>query len=167
LTDDRVVVGRLGKPHGVRGEVMLRTERDDLSLFASGATFETSGRVLTIERVRRHHGNLIVLFEGFSDRDGAEQLRGLELAVSRERVRLDVDEWWANDLVGCRVVDRSGMELGAVVAVEDGVAHARIVVESPSGRVEVPFVDDLVPEVDASTSVVVVDLPDGWWGDVG
>ena len=144
---------------------MLRTERDDLSLFASGTTFHTDGRVLTVERVRRHHGNLIVLFEGVADRTEAEALRGTELSVPRADVRLDADEWWANDLVGCRVVDPSGAELGTVTGVEEGVAHARIVVDAPSGRFEIPFVDDLIPSVDPSVGVVVVDLPDGWWGE--
>ncbi|NND84573.1 MAG: 16S rRNA processing protein RimM [Acidimicrobiia bacterium] len=165
MTDDRVVVGRLGKPHGVRGEVMLRTERDDLSLFAPGTEFATPSGTLTVGGVRRHHGNLIARFEGVADRDAAEMLRGIELSVERSDVRLDDDEWWTTDLVGCRIVDVNGTERGTVTAVEDGVAHARIVVDSGHGSVEVPFVDELVPEVDAEARVVVVDLPDGWWAD--
>ena len=143
----------------------MRIERDDLSLFAPGASFATDRGELTVARSRRHHGNLILAFEGVGDRDAAEALRGLELAVQRSSVGLDDDEWWTGDLVGCRVVDGSGDQLGSVVGVEDGVAHARLLVDIGEETVEVPFVDEFVPQVDVTGRIVVVDLPDGWWGE--
>lgn len=157
------MVARLGKPHGVRGEVTVRSERDDLSLFAPGASFETPAGTLVVSRVRRHHGRLIMGFEGVDDRAGAEGLRGTLLEADRADVPLDTDEWWATDLVGCRVVDGSGAELGVVAGVEEGVGQDRLVVEGPGGVVRIPFVGELVGEVDVPGGVVVVDVPEGWW----
>lgn len=143
----------------------MRIERDDLSLFAPGVTFATDRGDLTVSRARRHHGNLILAFEGVDDRDAAEALRGTQLTAERAAVRLDDDEWWSGDLVGCRVVDTTGAAVGTVAAVEEGVAHARLLISMGGETVEVPFVDAFVPEVDPGEGTVVIDLPDGWWTD--
>lgn len=144
---------------------MLHPERDDLSLFASGTSFDTPRGSLVVDRIRRHHGAAIVLFEGLQDRTQAEELRGIELRVARADVSLASDEWWASDLVGCAVVGRDGTRLGEVLDVVEGVAQDRLVVEGSHGVVEIPFVDELVPEVDPAAGRVVVDVPEGWWGE--
>ena len=76
---------------------MLHPERDDLSLFASGTSFDTPRGSLVVDRIRRHHGAAIVLFEGLQDRTQAEELRGIvpEVDPAAGRVVVDVPEgWW-------------------------------------------------------------------------
>jgi 16S rRNA processing protein RimM len=143
-----VTVGRIGRPHGLRGEVTVLPESDDSTRFSPGATLTTDdGRRLVVVAVSQYRDKgLIVAFEGVSDRNQAEALRGAVVgAPASTRRSLDEGEFWPDDLVGLEAVDPDGAVLGAVAAVDFGSAQDRIVVRTIDGRdVLVPFVDDLV-----------------------
>ncbi len=157
---DVVVVGVVGKPHGVKGEVLFHPGSDDASLFEQGRVFETDRGQLTVVGSRRHHAKFILLFEGLDDRTGAEALRGLDLRLTPLEVPLDDDEWWPSDLVGCRVILVDGTDVGEVVGVVPGGSQDRLIISTPA-TVEIPFVQALVPDVDIERRRVTIDPPEG------
>jgi 16S rRNA processing protein RimM len=169
---DATVVARIGKPHGLNGEVtvQLHTTDPDARL-AVGAVLDTEAatgtgvpRALTVRSTRVHNGIWLVAFEEIPDRTGAESLRGTRLVVEGPApVPDDEDDVWAEaDLVGLRVVDPQGAVLGEVAGLVVGAAQDRLVVRLPDGRsAEVPFVEAIVPEVDVEGGRVVLDAPPG------
>ncbi len=137
---------------------------DDPHRFGPGDDFVTDpdGRTLEIERAQPMKGGHLVSFVGVESRDEAESLRGQRLTIALESRRaLDAGEFWREDLIGLDVRDQAGVSLGRVVEVVLGDAQDRLTVETPQGRrADVPFVDALVPVVDAENGfVVVVEIP--------
>jgi 16S rRNA processing protein RimM len=115
------------------------------------------GSRLLIERVRRSDDLLLVRFGGHSDRRAADALRGADLYIPEdERRPLGPGEFWPDELVGLTVRAPDGAPLGRVGQVVEGAAQFRLVVETPAGEVEVPFVAELVPEVDPAGGFLVV-----------
>ncbi|PKH44445.1 ribosome maturation factor RimM [Nocardioides alpinus] len=167
-----VVVGRIGKPHGIRGEVTLdvRTDEPDRR-FAPGTTIRAEApagadrrpSTLTVTRARWHQGTLLVTFEELDDRNAAEAVRGTVLygTLGRDEKPEDPDEYYDHQLIGLAVVDVDGAHLGEVKAVVHGSAQDLLTVRTPDGRdTLVPFVSALVPEVDLEAGrVVVADRP--------
>ena len=163
MSDDRSVVGAVGRAHGLRGEVEVWGVSDDLSALDEGRVFpRADGSQLTVRSVRRHHQKVLVAFHEIADRTAAEALRGTDLTIpSHERRTLDVDEYWPEDLVGLPVFDTGGVEVGVVVDLVVGGAQDRLVIETSEGSREVPFVAAIVPVVDVAGRRIVVDPPDG------
>lgn len=169
-----VVVGRVGRPHGLKGEVTVEVRTDSPERrFAPGVHLRgETGRDTTAPRaavadlevasVREHQGRLLVRFDGFADRDGAETLRGtlLHTSVPADETPEDPDEFYDHQLVGLRAEDLDGHHLGEVVRVVHG-AQDLLEVRTPQGHHGlVPFVAALVPEVDVPGGrVVVADRP--------
>jgi 16S rRNA processing protein RimM len=166
-----VVVGRIGKPHGVRGEVTVEVRTDEPDRrFAVGTTLRAerpSGQAapwpeLTIAGTRWHRSTLLVDFEELPDRTAAESARGLLLhvAVPADESPDDPDEYYDHQLVGLAAEDLDGRPLGEVSAVLHG-AQDILQIRTPDGRdTLVPFVAALVPEVDVPGGrVVVADRP--------
>lgn len=170
--DIEVVVGRIGKPHGIRGEVTLdvRTDEPDRR-FAPGTTLRAEApagadrrpTALTVERARWHQRTLLVTFEELADRNAAEAVRGTVLfaTIGHDELPEDPEEYYDHQLVGLAVVDLDGTPLGEVKAVVHGSAQDLLTVRTPDGRdALVPFVSALVPEVDLEAGrVVVADRP--------
>ncbi|VXB78275.1 ribosome maturation factor RimM [Nocardioides sp. AX2bis] len=166
-----VVVGRLGKPHGLRGEltVELRTDEPERR-FAVGARLRTEPprggsfphRALEVTATRWHQGVLLATFSGIEDRTTAESARGVLLRADvdpSERPE-DPEEFYDHQLVGLAVHDLDGTRIGEVTGLQHG-AQDLLVVRTPDGRdALVPFVSALVPEVDLDARrVVVADRP--------
>jgi 16S rRNA processing protein RimM len=169
VEDSDVVVARIGKPHGLRGEVTVQLHTDDPeSRFALGAVLDTraapgSGvpRALTVRSTRVHKGTWLLGFEEIPDRTGAESLRGTRLVAPAQPTE-DGDGWYEEELVGLTVVDRHGARLGEVTGLEVGPAQDLLVVRLDTGTdAYLPFVEAIVPEVDIEGGRVVVDPPDG------
>jgi 16S rRNA processing protein RimM len=170
--DIEVVVGRIGKPHGIRGEVTVdvRTDEPDRR-FARGTTIRAEApagadrrpSALTVTRARWHQGTLLVTFEELADRNAAEAVRGtlLYATLGRDEVPDDPDEYYDHQLVGLDVVDLDGTPLGTVTALVHGSAQDLLTVRTPDGRdALVPFVTALVPDVDlVAGRIVVADRP--------
>jgi 16S rRNA processing protein RimM len=162
-----LVVGRIGHAHGVKGEVSVEVRTDDPDRrYAVGSVLATDPRErgpLTVEGARAHHGRLLVRFAGVEDRTAAEALRGTLLVVDSADVgETAEDEWWDHDLVGLTAVTTDGRTLGAVADVVHVPGSPLLSVVDEEGReVLVPFVADIVPEVDVAGGRLVVDPPPG------
>ncbi len=163
-----VIVGRIGRPHGLRGEVTVAVSTDDPEhRFAPGAVLETdpAGRgPLTVTGMRRSGPVLVVGFAGIADRDAAESLRGTLLTADSSLLPVpdDPDEFYDHQLVGLSVLDRAGTVLGTVVEVLHPPASPVLAVDRPDGSQElVPFVSAIVPVVDLDAGSLVVEPPDG------
>lgn len=173
-----VVVGRIGRPHGVKGAatIEVRTDEPD-KRFAVGARLLTdSGLDLTVASATWHSGRLLVTFEGYEDRTAVEQLRNALVSVDRpadERPE-DPEEFYDSDLEGCEVVvdgsdsdsDSDGVVIGAVIGVVREVSHLPgqdlLVVVTPDEReVLIPFVSEFVPQIDVSAKRIVITPPEG------
>ena len=164
----QVTVGRIGRPHGVRGDVVVGVRTDEPELrFAPGSRLDTdpvSVGPLTVVGCRWHSGDLLVRFEGISDRTAAAELVGTWLLADSATFAAldDPDVFRDGDLVGlcARTVD------GAVVGTVTDVLHhgQDVLVIKPSaraGQILVPFVKAIVPEVDLAGGVLVIDPPEG------
>ena len=168
------VVARIGKPHGLRGEVTVRLHTDQperrLAVGAVLATEAEAGRgvprALTIRSTRVHRGIWLVGFDEVPDRTGAEGLRGTRLVIDEAddapAADDDEDAFTEDELAGLTVVDPAGVVLGEVAGLDLGTAQDRLVVRLADGReVLVPFVEAIVPTVDVEGGHVVVDAPPG------
>ena len=170
--DIEVVVGRIGKPHGLRGEVTLDVRTDEPERrFAPGTTLRAQAPAgadrrptsLTVARARWHQSTLLVTFEELADRNAAEAARGtvLHATLAHDETPEDPEEFYDHQLVGLDVVDLDGAPLGTVKALVHGSAQDLLTVRTPDGRdTLVPFVTALVPEVDLDAGrIVVADRP--------
>jgi 16S rRNA processing protein RimM len=163
-----VVVGRIGRPHGIRGEVTVevRTDSPD-DRFAPGSVLVTEpARLgpLTVAAVRWHSGRLLLLVEGLHDRNGAEALRGAVLSAEVDDADApeDPEEFFDHQLRGLSVVTVAGAVIGTVDDVIHLPSQDLLSVRREDGReVLVPFVAEIVPEIDVDARRVVVDLPPG------
>ena len=160
-----VVVGRIGRPHGVKGAatIEVRTDEPD-KRFAVGARLLTdSGLDLTVASATWHSGRLLVTFEGYDDCTAVEQLRNVLVSVDRpadERPE-DPEEFYDSDLEGCEVVVD-----GAVIGVVREVSHLPgqdlIVVATLDEReVLIPLVYAFVPQIDVSAKRIIITPPEG------
>ena len=153
MSPGRLEVGRIGKAHGLRGEVVLdaTTNRDER--FRPGSVLYVRDEARTIATARRHQERWLVRFDGVDDRTAAEGLRGA-IVTGDPLDAADDGELWVHELVGAHVVDRSGGDLGTVTAVEANPAHDLLVTD---GGMLIP----IVFVVEQSPGRVVVDLPEG------
>jgi len=162
----QVVVARIGKAHGLRGEVTVQvlTGAPD-ERFVPGATFVTepvAAGPLVLRSARDHNGILLLGFEHTDDRTGAEALRGIKLLADALEDDGDEDAWYERDLVGLKAVTVGGEEVGEVTALESRPAQDLLVLRLTDGRqARVPFVTAIVPEVDIAGGRVVLDPPAG------
>jgi 16S rRNA processing protein RimM len=168
----RLVVARVGRAHGIHGEVTieLRTDvpdrrfRPGVELFtvAPARSATPVPTTLTLRSVRDHNGVLLLSFEGIDDRNAAEDLRGLMFEVEIDEDEQEPDAWYDHQLIGLAAVDPVGEPLGEVVAVEHPGAQDRLIVRRPDGVLRmVPFVTAIVPTVDVRGGRVVIDAPAG------
>ncbi|MEV0406941.1 ribosome maturation factor RimM [Actinoallomurus sp. NPDC050550] len=161
-----LAVGRIGRAHGVRGEVSVEASTDDPGVrFAPGSSLATDpARLgpLTVESVRPHTGRLLVRFAGIDDRTAAEALRGVVLLVDSADIPPsdDPDEFHDQELIGLLAVTTDGTEVGEVIDVEH-LGQDLLVIRRPGGDALVPFVRALVPEVDVPGGRIVLDPPPG------
>ncbi len=168
-----VVVGRIGKAHGIRGEVSVELRTDEPERrFEIGATLSTEtqaggvphgpGRpqTLTVGSTRWHQSRLLVTFTEIKDRTGAEAARGLILhtEVDADETPEDPEEFYDHQLVGLAVVTAAGDPVGELVEVVHGTAQDLLSVRARDGReILVPFVSELVPTVDLDGGQIVVE----------
>ena len=164
---DTVVVGRIGRPHGVRGEVTVEVRTDDPDLrFAPGAVLRTEPAArgpLTVVGRRWNGQLLLLLIDGVDSREAAEELRNTELHVPLAELPAleDPDVYYDHQLVGLTARLPDGTELGTVGAVRHEGADLLVVRRVEGGELLVPFVTAIVPTVDVPGGVVVVDPPEG------
>jgi 16S rRNA processing protein RimM len=167
-----VVVGRIGRPHGVRGQVTVEVRTDDPDLrFAPGATLLTEPAdrgPLTVADKRWHSGTLLLALAGpdgqvITDREAADALRNTRLLVPLEELPEleDPDSFYDHQLVGLAAVLPDGSPLGEVTAVRHEGTELLVVRRPEGGELLVPFVSAIVPTVDLAGGRLVVDPPEG------
>jgi 16S rRNA processing protein RimM len=176
-----LVVGQIVRPHGIRGEVMVDLRTDEpAQRYAAGSVLQldtgeaaadgrppSAWRVpskLVVQEARPHQGRMIVGFEGVTDRNVAEELRGRLLYVDSAETAAptDPDEFHDVQLVGLVAFAADGERLGEVVRVEHAPASDLLVVRLSDGRSAlVPFVKAIVTEVDLAGGRIVIDPPEG------
>ena len=165
--DDTVVVGRIGRPHGVRGEVTVEVRTDDPDLrFAPGAVLRTEPAdrgPLTIAGRRWHREVLLLSIDGVESREAAEELRNTELHVPVADLPAleDPEDYYDHQLVGLAARLPDGTDLGTVSAVRHEGADLLVVRRVEGGELLVPFVTAIVPTVDVAGGSLVVDPPEG------
>ena len=165
-----VVVGRIGRPHGVKGAVSIevRTEDPERRFAVGGRVLTDSGRELAITSSTWHSGRLLLTFEGYEDRNAIEGLRNQLISVERpeDEQPEDPDEFYDSSLMGCEVVDDEGTAIGTVVEVAHLPAQDMLVIRTIDDReVLVPFVEEFVPTVDIANKRLVITPPDGLLDD--
>jgi 16S rRNA processing protein RimM len=183
-----LVVGQIGKPHGIRGEVSVAVRTDEPEeRFVAGSVFTTEvprdrrvntgpaddaapgsrweiPKQLVLEQIRWHQGRGIALFENVYDRNIAEELRGVYLQVDSEDIDSpsDPDEFNDHELIGLRVESVSGERLGVVARIDHAPSSDLVVMDKTGGGTAlIPFVSQMVPTVDIPGGRIVVDLPEG------
>lgn len=167
-TPDRLTVGRIGKPQGIRGEVTVEVRTDVPEVrFADGAVLLTDPEErgpLTVTSTRDQNGRLVVSFAGVADRDAAEALRNTMLLVDASDVPPsdDPDEFHDTQLIGLRADLAAGARLGEVADVLH-LPHGDVLVvrRDEGAEVLVPFVKAIVPDVDVGGGRITVDPPEG------
>ena len=163
----QVVVGRIGRPHGIRGEVTVEVRTDDPELrFAPGSVLTTDPARLgpiTVAAARWHSGRLLLSVAGVSDRTAAEGLRGAVLSaeVPDDELPEDPEEFYDHQLRGLAAVSTDGTALGTVTDVVHLPGQDLLSLDHHGREVLVPFVAEIVPDIDVEAGRIVLDLPQG------
>jgi len=161
MSKDRVLLGVVAAPHGIRGVVRIKSFTEDpMSLGAYGPLSDESGKKeYRVEPLSAARGAVLARIEGVADRTAAEALRGLRLYVERSALpETGEREWYEADLIGLAAVGKDGRDWGKVIAFHDFGAGS---VMEVSGGAMLPFTDAVVPEIDVPGGKVVVDPPAG------
>ena len=166
-----LVVGRVGKAHGITGEVVVEVRTDDPdSRFAPGVRLrgrpgrgDGPEREFVVESSRPHSGRLLVRLAGIEDRTAAEALRGILFVIDSADLPPieDPDEFYDHQLEGLRVRTVDGREVGTVSEVLHTAAGELLAVRAGEREVLVPFVREIVPTVSLKERTIEIDPPDG------
>ena len=167
----QLVIGRIGRAHGVRGDLFVEPMTDEPDhRYADGTVLMTSNdTTLTVATSKWHSGRFVVHFAGFDDRNAAETLRGLTLSIEVDPSQSpqDPDEYYDHQLVGLNVVLADGTHVGTIGEVihlpsQDLLTVLRV------GEVEalIPFVTEFVPDINLATKTVVITPPPGLLNDL-
>lgn len=163
---ETVAVGRVLRPQGVKGEVVVEVLSDVPGRFEKGSRVMgvregAPSLSLRVATSRPHKGGSVVRFEGYEDRDRAEELRGLDLEVPRAEVpKAPAGTYYQYELLGC-LCRNEGEELGRVVEVREDGGGVMLIVEGDGRRVPVPFVREFLREVDVEAGRIELSLPEG------
>ncbi len=162
----RLQVARIGKPHGIRGEVTVQVLTDaPQERFVKGEVLHVTGgpvSTLTIKNARWNKAILLLSFDEIADRNVAETLRGARLEIdSDEAPDNDSDEWYEHELLDLKVM-HEGTQIGVVTALRTNPAQDLLVFEDASGEeIYLPFVDEFVPEIDTEAGTITITPPAG------
>jgi 16S rRNA processing protein RimM len=162
-----VLVGRVARPHGLRGDVVINPDTDFVEeRFAAGATLMTrqdgGEELLTVATSRVQSGRPIVRFEGCARLEDAERLVGLELRVPEEALLpLEAHTYYQHQLVGCVVETTSGDRVGEVTRVDGGISGSLLVIAGSRGEILVPLSQAICVEIDVAAKRIRVDAPEG------
>ena len=162
-----ILVGRVARPHGIRGQVVVNPETDFVEeRFAAGATLWTHAdhgdARLIVATMRVQNGRPVVGFEGFERIEDVERLAGVELRVPAESLqKLDEGSFYQFELVGCAVETTGGARVGEVVRVDGGAGGSLLAIEGPRGEILIPLAVDICVEIDVAAKRIRIDPPEG------
>lgn len=167
---DLLLVGRIARAHGNRGQVIVNLETDfPAERFAEGNVLvvEHAGKVAErrIASVRFQQGRPIVALEGVATMSEAEALAGAELKMPASALgSLPGNTYYRHDLVGCEVEDKSGRTIGTVTDVQGPVERSLLIVGNGPNEVMIPMIDGIVSSIDLVGRRIAVELPEGLIG---
>ncbi|MCR5056833.1 MAG: ribosome maturation factor RimM [Clostridia bacterium] len=164
---DYLTIGTIVNVHGVRGEVKVIPDTDDVNrfrklkkvlLFSGGVR-----REVEVKGVKFSNKFVILKFDGIDDRDTADKMRGIELQVERkDAIKLPEGRYFIGDLIGCLVVEDNGDRLGTITDVIPGAGSDIYDVDCGEGKnILIPVLEDVVLSVDIEAAIVTVKLPKG------
>lgn len=164
-----LLVGRIVKPHGIRGEVAVKslTERPDLRFWPGSKLYigadDSSLQKVVIGSVRPFKKGYLVVFENFVDRNEAEKIRGWSVYIlRRDAAKPEKNAFYHHELIGLTIEDNNGNELGRVCAILELEAYDLLEVERSGGsNYYIPVVDEFIHEMDPVAGRVRASLPDG------
>lgn len=162
-----LTVAIIGAAHGLKGEVRLDVRTDDLEgRLAVGTQIECDppeDGPLTVERLRADSGSVFVRFAEVKNRSEAEAIRGIRLVIETDEDDWDddPDAFYAHELTGARVQLPDGTEVGTVSGFEPGAAQDLLIIDEGQSSARIPFVRQLVPEVNLESGLVIIDPPAG------
>jgi 16S rRNA processing protein RimM len=174
--ENLLAIARLGRPHGVRGEIRAEVLCPPVLSFEELATegplwLRREGqapRLVKVEGLRPHQDDWLLTLEGLEVREEAGELNGSELCLERRDLPELPEGWyWEADLVGLAVVDRALGEIGRVAALEASGGQSVLVVKrggAEGGRIQIPWVRALVRNVSVAGGLIEVDLPSDYPG---
>lgn len=160
----RLLVGRIGRAHGILGEATIEVRSDDPdSRFAVGEKLHSDKHgLLKIISGRVHNGVLLLGFEGFTNRNEIEKLRDtlLYAEVDIDEERDNADDYHVLQLIGCQAYLESGELFGEVIDVINLPGQDLLAISTPTFETMIPFVHQLVPNVDVKAKRIVVIPPE-------
>jgi 16S rRNA processing protein RimM len=163
VSEPTVVVGKITKAHGLRGEVVVLVISDNPDRFAPDTSvFLEDGRELRIRASRPNGGRLLVTFEGVTERNAADLLRGSSLVVPLSMLpQLSEGDYWPHQLIGCEVITGSGRSLGTITdVIANPVNDLWVAVDEDGIETLIPAIHGFVTDVDiAAGRVLVRDIP--------
>ena len=165
--DDLVLVGRIARPHGLKGHVVVNPETDFAQeRFATGAALWTRAahgdEQLVIKESRLQGARPVIQFAGFDRIEDAERLSGQELRVPEESLQpLTEGTYYQHQLIGCVVETAGGERIGEVARVDGGTAGSLLAIDGPKGEILIPLAVDICTSVDVAAKRITVQPPEG------
>ncbi len=159
MTEKHIPLGRILAPHGLKGEVKVKSfTADPLDVASYGLVIVPDGRRFSLSNPRLQGDVVIVAVKGIEDRNAAEKLKGLELSVEREDLpAAPSGEFYQIDLIGLLVFDERGNQVGELKGFQHFGAGDLLEIERPMGRTSfVPFADSMVPVIDIEDGRIVL-----------
>lgn len=164
MVQQLVRIGRVVKPHGIHGELVVAPEGDTLAGLEAGTQvhLDSESETRRVLALRPHQRRLLVTLEGICDRTAAELVRGAQLMVDAgELAQLGEGEVWVDDLIGYRALLPDGATLGIVHEVLSAGGRDLLEIEMRKSTVLIPMVREWLVEIDTEKRRIVLDLPDG------
>ena len=159
----QLVVGRIGRAHGVLGEATIEVQTDDPDIrFQIGNKLTLDdGKQLTIRSSRWHNQILLLAFDGIADRNQIEELRDQLISSDVDLDSLAPGEYHFQQLIGCEVFQQNGELIGAVYEIVKLPGQDLLSVNRAGAQVLIPMVKQIIIEIDVSAKKIVVNPPEG------
>jgi 16S rRNA processing protein RimM len=158
---ERLRIGHVARPHGVRGEIRVQLDDPDSTALLQVERVWIGDREYPIAHARSTTGAVLLLVEGIADRDQVAPLRGQAVEVLRTDVPLAEGEFFVADLIGCEIVDQSGRLLGRGVSLLRGAQDLLVIHDEAAGVERIlPVVPEFVLSVDREARRAVVAPPE-------
>ena len=159
----QLVVGRIGRAHGILGEATIEVQTDDPEIrFKVGNKLTLDdGRQLTIRSSRWHNQILLLAFDGVADRNQIEELRDKSISSDVDLGSLAPGEYHFQQLIGCEVFQQTGELVGTVDEIVKLPGQDLLSVRRTAGQVLIPMVKQIIIEIDVLAKKIVVNPPEG------
>ncbi len=162
LRNRLVVIGQVGKPIGIRGEIRVKPFTRSLEVFERSSILVLDDSAFRVVGLRKYKGSPIISFEGIDTPEKARELGGCLVRTHAENLPpKDEGEYYWFELIGMRVHSRDGRDLGTVTTIIETGANDVLQVEGKFGEILLPMIDQVVLEVDTQSGEMLVDPLEG------